>query len=104
LGSAGSRAHGSLCNFFHLDFLLGRGEIEHTGHSRLGGNFVPQIANDLLDKDVQLALQRFRGKATTHEMLRWINHEFRRGYQLQEFENALTKLVSFRDDVRRTDT
>jgi hypothetical protein len=46
---------------------------------------------NLIDRDAQLALQRYRGNATPEEMLRWINHNFRRKYQLQEFKDSLEK-------------
>ncbi len=60
-----------------------------------------QIPDSLIDKDVQLALQRFGGNATAYEMLRWINHELRRGYQLQEFEDSLAKLKPFSGEPSR---
>jgi hypothetical protein len=47
---------------------------------------------NLIEQDAKLAWRRFRGNATPQEMLRWINHEFRRGYRLKEFEESLAKL------------
>ncbi|HZQ24364.1 MAG TPA: hypothetical protein VFA89_16370 [Terriglobales bacterium] len=49
---------------------------------------------NLIEQDAKLAWRRFRGNATAQEMLRWINHEFRRGYRLQDFEESIAKLKS----------
>jgi hypothetical protein len=49
---------------------------------------------NLIDQDVQIAWRRFRGNASAQEMLRWLNHEFRRGYRLDEFENSLRRVLA----------
>jgi len=48
----------------------------------------------LIDQDVQIAWRRFRGSASPQEMLRWLNHEFRRGYRLDEFESSLARVLA----------
>lgn len=49
---------------------------------------------NVLDADVRLAWRRFRGKATTDQMLRWLNHHLRRGYAAKTFEAHLAELRS----------
>lgn len=48
---------------------------------------------ELMDADLRLVWQRFRGDGTAAQMLRWVNHHLRRGYESQAFEE---RLVSFK--------
>jgi hypothetical protein len=49
---------------------------------------------DLMDADLRIAWKRFGGKATAAQLLSWVNHHLRRGYQLQALEERLARLSS----------
>ena len=47
-----------------------------------------------MDADLRIAWKRLGGKATAAQMLRWVNHHLRRGYQLQALDDRLARFKS----------